>query len=365
MIKLLLLLNVLVSLVIFLFLILVFVKFRKNYLLKKLSFLFLLMGLIFLVSSIIFSSWLFNINNYSSNDFLFIQSILTFFEAILLVIIIYVIRKNKKIFSLLFTYLFFILALFLGLDFSNFLLLSSLSVILILFILFISIPHFKRISKFAIFYSSLSLFFQVLLIFQNESSPVFSLISNSFFFVFLLFFILDLKKFPVSSFEKRINIRKSYYFLDFLRYFIFIVILTNFIFIGVLAVHEAGHFIVSKTSSECDLERIVYEGKLPHTEILCNNSPESMGKILLGGIFLPIIVALLLFIGGGTFMKEISLLIIGFDILISYKDFIDLGFSQSISTFFSILGGIMIILAIAILAKSRTTEEEFIHLAEH
>jgi hypothetical protein len=42
----------------------------------------------------------------------------------------------------------------------------------------------------------------------------------------------------------------------------------------------------------------------------------------------------------------------------------DLGFSQNISTFFSIFGGIVILLAIGILAKSRTTEEEFIHLEE-
>jgi hypothetical protein len=156
----------------------------------------------------------------------------------------------------------------------------------------------------------------------------------------------------------------SHYLFDFLRYFVFIIILTNFIFIGVLAVHEGGHFLISKLNPDCTLERIVYEGGLPHTEILCNNSVSSTNKIIFGGIFIPIIIALLLFFGGGTFMKEISLLIIGFNILISYKDFMDLGFSQNISTFFSIFGGIVILLAIGILAKSRTTEEEFIHLEE-
>ncbi|HJX50599.1 MAG TPA: hypothetical protein VJ438_04000 [Candidatus Nanoarchaeia archaeon] len=131
-----------------------------------------------------------------------------------------------------------------------------------------------------------------------------------------------------------------------------------------MATHEGGHFLISKLTPNCGLERIVYEGGLPRTEILCDNSVSSTNKILFGGIFIPIIVALLFFFGGGTFMKEISLLIIGFDILISYRDFIDLGFSQNISTFFSIFGGVIIILAIGILAKSRTTEEEFIHLEE-
>jgi hypothetical protein len=182
--------------------------------------------------------------------------------------------------------------------------------------------------------------------------------------VFIFFFLLDIRNIQVFSIEKKGRIKKSYYFFDFLRYFIFIIILTNFIFVGVLAVHEIGHFAISKLSPNCELERIVYEGNLPHTEILCKNSPESMNKIIFGGIFLPIIIAFLFFIGGGTFMKEISLLIFGFNLLISYKDFMDLGFSQGISTFFSIFGGVIVILAIGILAKSRTTEEEFIRLGE-
>jgi hypothetical protein len=180
----------------------------------------------------------------------------------------------------------------------------------------------------------------------------------------MVFFLLDIKKLPITPIERNSKFKKNYYIFDFLRYFIFIIILTNFIFIGTLAIHEAGHFFVSKLSPDCDLERIVYEGKLPHTEILCNNYAESMDKIIFGGIFLPVIVAFLFFFGGGTFMKETSLLILGFNILISYKDFIDLGFSQTISTFFSMFGGGIIFLAIAILAKSRTTEEEFIHLSD-
>jgi len=190
------------------------------------------------------------------------------------------------------------------------------------------------------------------------------LISNSFFFIFLFFFSLDIKKFSFSSFEKKLKLKKTYYIFDFLRYFIFLVILTNFIFIGVLAVHEGGHFLMSKLNPDCNLERIVYEGGLPHTEVLCNENSVSMDKIILGGIFLPILLALLLFLGGGTFMKEISLLILGFDLLVSYKDFMDLGFSTVLSTFFSIFGGIIILLAVGILAKSRTTEEEFIHLVD-
>jgi hypothetical protein len=364
MINVLLSLNVLISLAISIFLILNFVKFSKNSPLKKVFFLFFLIGLIFLVSAVLFAAWLFNIINYNSVDFLFIYSIITFFESILLLIVIYILRKNVKIFYLLFIYIIFILAFLLGFNFSSFLLLVSFLLIIVLFILLLPVPNFIRISKFAILYSSISLILQILILFQNQSSPIVSLVSNIFFFVFLLFFLWDIKRFPSSFFEINLKLRRSSYLFDFLRYFVFIIILTNFIFIGVLATHEGGHFVISKLTPDCTLEKIVYEGNLPHTEILCGNSSGSMSKILLGGIFLPILVALLFFFGGGTFMKEIALLIFGFDILISYKDFIDLGFSQSISTFFSIFGVIMILLAIGLLAKSRTTEEEFIHLGD-
>ncbi len=364
MLKILLFLNLIISLSIFLFILYAFSKLKKNNLFKKTNLLLFFLGFVFLICFLIYFFLFLGIFQYSEKAILLIQSILTFFQALFLVGVIYSIRRNSKIFYLFLIYIFFILSIFIGLNFSNFLLLSSLSLIMILFILSFSIPHFERISKFAILYSSISLFLQILLMFQNEFSPIFSLISNSFFFAFLIFFIEDLRRFSYSLYERKVRLKKNYYIFDFLRYFVFLVILTNFIFIGVLSIHEGGHFVVSKLDSDCALQKIVYEGNLPRTEILCANSPGSMGKILLGGLLLPLIIAALFFIAGGTFMKEISLLILGFNILIGFKDFVELGFSKGLSTSFSIFGAFVVLLAIGILAKSRTAEEEFIHFGD-
>ena len=365
MIKVLLLLNALITLAIALFLIVKFTKINKDSPSRRAYFLLFLMGTIFILPCLLFLLWFLGIISYNSSDLLFIHSIIIFFEAILLLLIVHYFRRSKKVFYLLFIYLIFIFSMVIGLNFSDMLLISSLLLILILFILLISFPDFAKSSRFAIFYSSISLFLQIILLFQDQFSPIITLISNIFFLIFLFFFLLDINNISTRFFERKIlRLKHSHYLFDFLRYFVFIIILTNFIFIGVLATHEGGHFLISKLTPNCGLERIVYEGGLPRTEILCDNSVSSTNKILFGGIFIPIIVALLFFFGGGTFMKEISLLIIGFDILISYKDFIDLGFSQNVSTFFSIFGGVIILLAIGILAKSRTTEEEFIHLEE-
>lgn len=363
MINLLFLLNALVSLVIAIFLIYSFIKSKEKHPeLEKVFFLLFLIGFIFLLYSIIFFLWLFRVNVYNSSDFLFIHSILISVESILFLLIVYRIRKNKKVFYLLFIYLIFLFSIFMGFNFPIFLLISSLMLLMILFILLISIPNFTRVSKFAIFYCSISLLFEVTLLFKNQQSPLMSLISNIFFFLFILFFVIDLKNISFYNDESSKRLRKSYYLFDFFRYFIFIVILTNFVFIGTIAIHESGHFFVSKIFTDCDLERIVYEGNLPHTEILCSESSDSLDVVIWGGILFPVFVAFLFFFGGGTFMKEISLLIIGFNIILSYQDFIDLSFSQTLSTFFSMFGGAIIILGILILAKSRTTEEEFIHL---
>lgn len=365
MLNLLFLLNVLISLSIAVFISINFVKNNKKYpSLKRIFFLLLVMGFIFVLYSAVFSLWLLNLTVYNSQDFLLIHSILVSIEAFLLLLIIYNLRKNKKIFYLFFIYLIFLFSVIIGWNFSNFLLMSSLMLIMVLFILLISVPNFTRISKFAIFYCSISLLLEITFLFKNQPSPIIGLISNLFFFLFIFFFLMDIKYIHILNSNKKIKFKKSYYLFDFLRYFIFIVILTNFVFVGTLAIHEGGHFFVSKLATDCELERIIYDGSLPHTEILCNNSPDSLNKIIFGGIFLPVLVAFLFFFGGGTFMKEISLLIMGFDILISYKDFIDLGFSQTISSFFSMFGVGIIILAILILAKSRTTEEDFIHLTD-
>ena len=348
-----------------LFLIFKSIEFHKTYRAKKTFSLLFLLGAAFLLLSILFFSWFFNLTDYNPNDLLFIHAFISFFEAILLLLVVYSLRKNKRIFYLLFIYVIFILSVLIGLNFSNFLLVSSLLLIMILFILLISIPIFAKSSKYAILYSSVSLLLQIPLLFKGEFSPVVCLVSNALFLIFIFFFLIDIKNLPTDFFERRtLKFKPTNYIFDFLRYFVFIIILTNFIFIGVLAIHEGGHFFISKLNPNCNVERIVYEGGLPHTEILCNNSVISTHIIIFGGILIPLVVALLFFFGGGTFMKEISLLIIGFDILISYEDFLDLGFSQNISVFFSIFGAAIVLLAVAILAKSRTTEEEFIHFSD-
>lgn len=364
MVNVLFLLNFLVTLSISIFLIYNFFKIGRQSIHKKMFFLFSLLGIMFFLFSILLFLWSFNIIEYLYADCILINAIMVSFESVLFFIAIYSTRKNKKLFYLLLMYVIIFLSIFIG-GFANLILFSSLLLIMILFLLIINSEYFHLSSRLGIFYASLSLFLQFSSLFYEGSYLTILLICNISFSILIFFFIHEFKKTPPLLLTKKdIKLTGENYFLDFLRYFVFIIILTNFIFIGTLAIHEGGHFVSSKFVSGCRFEKIVYEGGFPRTEILCGDSSTSINIILLGGILFPILVALLLFFGGGAFIRKLAFMIIGFNILISYQDFIDLGLSQNISLFFSIIGAVTIILTIAFLAKSRTNEEEFINLGE-
>ncbi len=75
---------------------------------------------------------------------------------------------------------------------------------------------------------------------------------------------------------------------------------------------------------------------------------------------MPAVIAVLLLIVGGIFIKDMAILIIGFNLIFSYRDFIELGISENIVMTSVIFGTLFIIGGIMMLAKSRT--EDYINL---
>jgi hypothetical protein len=227
----------------------------------------------------------------------------------------------------------------------------SFLLILIVFVNFILDKNYKKIGYAVIIYSSTMLLFQLMIIFNLNLVYLFSIFFNIGFLCFLLVFSKQIVNRRLKPREK-IPPRQRPYFFNFFQFFIFIVVLSNFIFIGTISVHELGHLAVSQFY-DCQYRRIVYEEGIPHTDILCQDLPGNT-FLILGGVILPFIAAFLLFIAGGKFMKETSLLIVGFNLIASYGDFLDLGISQNISIFIVFLGIFILIFGLALLAKSRT-----------
>lgn len=349
-------LNFLVSLAVALLLFINFFKHYKNERVREIINYLSFIGVLYFIFSIFSFLWSFNFLIYSENDFLFIYSLIIVIQSSFLFLTIYLFSGNKRLFYFLFFYLIIFVSLFSPVfNFLDLFLITSFLLTLLFFII-LTFRHdvYRKIGYFGIFYSSLSLIFQFLLLFGIGSLFIFSLFSNIVFSALMFNLIRDLTKYPLllGRYSKKYE-RKSY-FLSFLRYFVFILILTNFVFIATITIHEFGHFTISKFY-DCQYRKIVYEENFPRTEILCRDLPNSI-LVLLGGILLPFLIAIPLFIIGGKFIKDISLLIAGFNLVSSNRDFVELGVSDNLIVVSIIFGVLFLIIGIIMLAKSRTEE---------
>lgn len=348
--------NALISLGIFLYLI---SNFFKHYSKKvsKLTHTAVIIGIGFIIISFISFLWAFDFVKYDYSDYFLIYTIVLLINSIVLFRIVYFLIRKKQLNYILFFYLLGFSAIF-SKSFNFLHLISSISFLLIL-ILFVILGSksrdYEKQSYYGIFYAAVSLIFQFLLFYSLENVFIFSLVSNSLFLVFIVSFIEEIKNNPPHI--EREEKKEDNYFLTFIKHFVFIAIITTFIFIGTIGLHEFGHYTLSKLY-DCGERRIIFEDDYAHTEILCTELPNK--EILISSaIIFPFLVAIALFIIGGKFIKEMSSIIIGFNFIASYKDFINLGFSENIGISATILGVIFLIIGIIYLAKSKTEETFF------
>jgi len=223
--------------------------------------------------------------------------------------------------------------------------------LLITLLTFLSTTSVHEIpTRYLIFYTSISLFLYLVATLFQSLTQLLALISVALFLIFIVSFLKFLKLNIIQKFSTP-QLPESP-LTHFLKHFVFIIIITNFMFIGTVSVHEFGHLLTS-SNSNCEETKIVYELKgLPHTEITCEDTSQK-NKWILGGILLPFIVAVFLFFSGGEFIKELALQIIGFNLIISYLDLISLNLSEAIATTILITGIALTTFSLALLVKSR------------
>lgn len=348
------LINVVISLAVALMIFFNYIACYRNKKTSQIVNYFSLVSVIYFFIFIFSVLWFFEVLDYNSEDFLFIYSLAVFIQSIFFFVIIFLLSKNKKIYHFSFFYLIVLFSFFTA--FFNFLYLFLITSFLVSIFIFVYLSNFYSNSgKVGIVYSVISLILSLLFLFGIGNLLFLSFFSN------LLFLILTksiLKEFgnvlPGKTADSVEN--KASFFIKFMRFFVFILVLSNFAFISTITLHEFGHFSIANFY-KCEYNRIVYEKSL-HTEILCDYY--SSKYLSLGGILLPFFAALILLLVGGRFLKDIAFLIIGFDLIASNQDFYDLGFSQNISTFLFFLGVLSIIVGIVLLAKSRISHEIYL-----
>jgi hypothetical protein len=282
-------------------------------------------------------------------DFLSIFSIVLTAKAIALLIILTEIREDKKVLYNLIPFAFLIPLIAISPKNIHMLIPVSLFAILLSFLQTTSIH--KNPTRYLIIYISASLFTYLLAIYIPELTQILMTASVLLFIPFTFSFLKFLNK---NQKLKRRYTRKEAEspIIYMLKHLIFIIIITNFVFIGTVSIHELGHLGASAIS-KCEGSRIVYELEgLPHTEIDCELK-NGKSIWILGGLLLPIIFASFLIVGGGKFIREIAIQIIGFNLIISYMDTKALGSTEAISMFIVLIGVALVALSIGLLAKSR------------
>jgi len=338
---------------IFLLTLIKFLKYYEDKSIAKITQSLFAIGLIQLVLATFSFLWAFKILTYSPADFLIIYSICTIIQTILLFRINYTFVPHIRIVYLFISYI--------ALSILTFVIFSSLIPSLILsflvsLLLFIEFTFrddvYVKVGFIGITYSTASLIISILYLLGIAGIYLITLSSIIlFYFIFTLF--SDFKKYPISQLNTKAKKEKPY-FLTLLSHLIFIITFINFILIGTIAIHEFGHYTMSEIYN-CEYGKIIYEDDLFRTEFLCQDSSSTIGSAL-GGILLPIIIAIFLFFIGGKLMKEIAILIMGFNLIAISRDILLINLSENISTLSIIAGVILSITGIFLLAKSRSAE---------
>jgi hypothetical protein len=340
-----------------------FFKFYKNkFLLKIVSYVSSISCLYFLIalSSLL---WFFEILSFSQNDFLVLYSVVIFIQSLLLFRIVTMISKNNKLRYFLFFYFIAFVSFFYS--WSMFFNALAITSFFLCFLFFIDLTFrsdlYDRIGYFGMFYSFFGILFYVLSFFEIGSLLLYSIFLGVIFSLLVYLLLRDLGVNPPIA-ERTINLRERPYFFKVLSHLVFIIVLTNLIFIGTIAVHEFGHFSVAQLSG-CEAEKIVYEAGYFHTEVLCGDATKNI-FVLLGGVLAPFVLAFFLFFFGGRFLRDVSILIVGFNLLAISRDLSELGVSNNfvfVSLFF---GGLFLITGIIIIANSRVEEDIYLSIAD-
>jgi len=311
-------------------------------------------GFLYLLFSCLSILWFTEVFNYSLQDFNLIFAIFLFLQNLVLYRVVHLFARNKKIFYFLLMYAFVAVSFIFNFDFTFVFTILSFLVSLLLFVSFIfRFDEYRKVGYLGIIYSSLGILGSIFSILGVLKFTISSAILLVFLFATVFLLVRDLRKFPFLRSLK--FSRKRSAFLIMLGHFIFIVAFINFILIGTLVVHEFGHFTASKFN-DCDYQKIVYENNFLHTEISCFEDKANSG-VILGGVLLPLIIAILLFFLGGPLMREIGILMFGFNLVSVSRDLVDLGLHQSFIFIIMAFGIIILTYGIYLLTTSRMEEE--------
>lgn len=122
--------------------------------------------------------------------------------------------------------------------------------------------------------------------------------------------------------------------------------LSAFLLVGTLATHEFGHVLAANWYG-CEHTGPAYDlsGTAAHLDVRCFESHNEM-MLLLSGFLVTTLMAMLLFVTGNAFIRNLALLVGSFGIIVANADFRELGMTSSIVFIVDALSLLLVMLAL-------------------
>ena len=292
-------------------------------------------GFFFFVMAFINFLWSFDFPAPSIEEFMLIKTAFAVIEASLLLLIVYEVNRDKRLFYLLSLFIVSVIAF--KYSTANFFLISLITSYLLALLVSLDLVLFsnfylKKAGMAGLFYSFSSLFFALLIYVGKNPMTMPWFIPNALMSAVFLFIFLDVKYCGIIKEIKRAKaVNKSLNLIfAFAKFIIFISSLTSFIFFSTIAVHELGHALSAQFYG-CEYSKaVVYDlNDYPHTEIACSSGYSDF-FVTISGLLLSAAIGLLFLFTGGESTKRMAYLILGFALLDSYGDLVEMNTSKSI-----------------------------------
>ncbi|MEK6808540.1 MAG: hypothetical protein AABY14_02540, partial [Nanoarchaeota archaeon] len=325
--------------------------YKKDKQIKLIGWILGLNGIFYFIFSFLNISWAFNFLAPNTPDFILLHTIITVISSILLLYVVYKITSNK---NLIYLFLIFLISLFsITYGINSFFLITLLLTYFLIIIIFLNLiivnhksfsprnfygllylrvlrgdargsayEHLQQESPlktflvgdiftnylsagyFGISYAIISLAFLFIYLWSKLSYQLWWFIPHTLNLLILLFIFSGIKKLGVDKPPKRKmhNHPILSIILLYLKYIMFIVSMSGFIFLSTVSIHEVGHVFIAKYYGCEDTKAIIYDwGNYPHAEIKCRNSYNDT-IITLGGILSTFIVIIIFLLSGNEFI---------------------------------------------------------------
>ena len=289
--------------------------------------------------------------------------VLTTVSSILILYTVYKITDNKNLIYLFTLFLTTVFAI--NFSMNSFFLFSMAVSYLLMMIVFLELILFanlylKRAGFSGLAHTAISIIFLVMVFLKFKPFNFFWFIPNVLMsFVFYLIF-LDIKSLGII--EKKAPEKKKNPIINFIsvfaKFFIFIISISSFILLSTISLHEFGHAMVAQYYGCEHTKSVIYDMiQAPHTETKCSSYYNNT-ILTLGGILSTFVISLIFLLIGVRFTKNISYLMFGFSILISYGDLTDLGISKNIIATAIFLSLLIIVMAVTKLSVYYLKQQE-------